>query len=89
LRFSADHQRDAVIAGIDPGNDALRFRQRQAEPVHAGIDMDGRPAGPAGAPAKHVPFGELIEIADHRLAIDLGEGVAAILKKTIEYIDGR
>ena len=82
-------KRDAVVAGIDPGNDALRLDEGQTEPVHAGVDVNGRAAGPAGAAAKHVPFGKLVEIADHRLGVDLGEGVAAILEKAIEHIDGR
>ncbi len=60
----------------------------KAEPVHAGIDMDGRAARPAGTAAEHVPFGKLIEIADHRFAIDAGEGVAAGLEEAVEDIDG-
>ena len=45
----------------------MRLGDRQAEPVHAGVDVNGGAAGPAGAPAKHVPFGEFVEIADHGL----------------------
>ncbi len=85
----AHHQRDAVVAGIDPGNDALRFPDRQPEPVHAGVDMNGGAAGPAGAPAEHVPFGEFVEIADHGPGVDLGEGLAAILEEAAEHIDRR
>ena len=85
----AHHQRDAVIAGIDPGHDALRFGQRQAEPVHAGIDVDGGAAGPAGAAAKHVPFGEFVEIADHGPDIDFGVAFAAILEEAVEHVDRR
>jgi hypothetical protein len=83
----AHHQRNAVIAGIDPGHDALRFHQRQAEPVHAGIDMNRGTSRPSGAPAEHVPLGKLVEIADHGLAIDFGESIAAVLKKTVEHVD--
>src|SRR6266702_4066436 len=75
----AHHQGDAVIPGIDPWDDALCLGDRKTQPVHAGVDVNGRAARPAGAPAKHVPFGELVEIADHGLAIDLGERIAAIL----------
>ena len=70
----AHDQRDAVIAGVDPGNDALRLGEREAEPVHAGVDVNGGAACPAGAAAKHVPFGKLVEIADHGLGVDLGVG---------------
>jgi len=76
-----------VIAGIDPGNDALRLGDGETQPVHAGVDMNGRAACPAGAPAKYVPFGELVEIADHGLGVDLGVCVAAILEEPIERID--
>ena len=62
---------------------------RQAEPVHAGVDMNGGAAGPAGAAAKHVPFGEFVEIADHGPGVDLGVGVAAILEEAVEHIDRR
>ena len=64
----AHHQRDAVIAGVDARDEALRFRKRQAEPVHAGVDVQRRAAGPAAAAAEGVPFGEFVEIADHRPA---------------------
>ena len=83
----AHHQRDAVIAGIDAGNDALRFRNRQPEPVHAGVDMDGGAAVPPRAAAEHVPFGKLVEVADHGPAIDLGVGLAGILEEAVEHID--
>ena len=85
----AHHQRDAVIAGIDARDDALRFGDRQPEPVHAGVDVDGGAAGPAGAAAEHVPFGEFVEVADHRPAVDLGVGVAGVLEEAVEHIDGR
>ncbi len=85
----AHDQRDAVIAGIDPGDDALRIRNREAEPVHAGVDMNGRTAGPARAPAKHVPFGELIEVVDDRPGVDPGERVAGILEEAAQHIDCR
>ena len=62
---------------------------RQPQPVHAGVDMDRRAAGPAGAAAEHVPFGEFVEIADHGLAIDLGVGLAGVLEEAAERVDGR
>ncbi len=83
----AHYQCDAVIAGIDARNQALRLGDRHAEPVHAGIDMNGRAARPAGAAAEHVPFGEFVEIADHRLAVDLGVDLAGVLEETVEHID--
>ena len=84
----AHDQRDAVVAGIDAGNDALRFRNRETKPVHAGVDMDAGAAFPARAAAEHVPFGEFVEIADHGPGVDLGIGVAAVLEEAVEHIDG-
>ena len=83
----AHHQRDAVVAGIDARDDALRLGDRQAEPVHAGIDVNGGAAGPAGAAAEHVPFGEFVEVADHGLAVDLGVGLAGVLEEAVEHVD--
>ena len=65
----------------------LRLHQSEAEPVHAGVDVDGRTAGPSGAAAEYVPLGELVEIADHRPAVEFGEGVAAVLKEAVEHIE--
>ena len=83
----AHYQRDAVIAGIDARDDALRLSDRQPKPVHAGVDMDRGAAGPAGAAAEHVPFREFVEIADHRFAVDFGVGIAGILEEAVERID--
>ena len=83
----AHYQRNAVIAGLDARDDALRLGYRQAEPVHAGIDMNGGAARPAGAAAEHVPFGKFIEIADHGLAVDLRVGVAGVLEEAVEHIE--
>ena len=83
----AHDQRNAVIAGIDARDDALGFRYREAEPVHAGVDLDGGAATPTRAPAKHVPFGEFVEVADHGPAVDPGIGLAGVLEEAIERID--
>ncbi len=85
----AHHERDAVIAGIDAGDDGLRLANREPEPVHAGVDMNGGPAVPARAAAEHVPFGELVEIADHGPAVDFRVGLARILEVAVEHVDGR
>ena len=83
----AHHKRDAVVTGIDARDDAQRFGDRQAEPVHAGIDMDGGAAVPARAAAEYVPFGEFVEVADHGPAVDLGIGLAAVLEESVEHIE--
>ncbi len=83
----AHDERNAVIAGIDARDDALRFGNGEAEPVHAGVDVNGGAAGPAGAAAEHVPFGEFVEVADHGLAVDRGVGLAGVLEEAVERID--
>ena len=85
----AHHERNAVIAGVDARDDALRLGHRQAEPVHAGIDVDGGAARPTRAAAEHVPFGEFVEVADHGLAVDLGVGIAGVLEEAAEHIERR
>ena len=75
-----------MIAGIDPRHDALSFRQGHAEPVHAGVDVNGGAAVPAGAAAEHVPFGQFVEVADDRPGVDPGILVAAILEEPVEHI---
>src|SRR5262249_61923599 len=80
-------ERDAVIASIDAGDDGLGFSDSKAQPVHAGVDMNSSAAAPARAPAEYVPFGELVEIADHGPAVDAGVSFARVLKVAVEYID--
>ena len=58
-----------------------------AEPVHAGIDVNGRAARPTRAAAEHVPFGEFVEVADHGLAVDPGVGLAGVLEEAVEHVD--
>src|ERR1700737_2027878 len=43
--------------------------------------------GPAGAPAEHVPFGKLVEVADHGPGVDFCVGVAAVREEAVEHID--
>ena len=47
------------------------------------------PAGISVDLAEGVPFGELAEIADHRPAIQFGEGRAGAREKAVEHIDRR
>ena len=61
----------------------LRFGYGETEPVHTGIDVDGGAAVPARTPAKHVPFGKLVKVADHRLAVDFGIGLAGVLDEIV------
>ena len=55
----AHQQREAVVFGLDARRDRRRLVEREAEPVHAGIDVQRRAAAPALAATKRVPLGEL------------------------------
>jgi len=48
-----------VILQLRPRRHRHRFIGAQPEPVHPGIDMQGRAAAPIGRAHEGVPFGEL------------------------------
>lgn len=82
------HERYAVIAGVDPRDEALRFRNGEAEPLHSGVNVNGRAACPAGAAAKDVPFGEFVEVSDDWPCVNFGVGLARVLDKAVEDVNG-
>jgi hypothetical protein len=51
--------------------------------------VDGGAAVPARTPAKHIPFGKLVKVADHGLAVDFGISLARVLEEAVEHIDHR
>ena len=86
----AHDKRYAMIAGVDPRKEALRLCDGEAKPLHAGVDMNGRAACPAGTSAKDVPFCEFVEVADDRPCVEFGVGLAGVLDEAVEDVnDGR
>ena len=83
----AHQQRDAVIFRADARRERRRFFGGNAEPVHAGVDMQRRAAVPLVGRAERVPLGELDQAADHRPRADVGEGRRRARQQTVEHVD--
>ena len=82
-------ERDAVVGHLHPGGERGRFLDRQAEPVHAGIEMQGGATQPAARAAKRIPFDELGHGADHRPRVDRGIGGGAAGGNAVEHVNDR
>ena len=85
----AHHQREAVLAALDPCLQRLRVGDAEAETVHAGIDMDRRKAFPSAGRAERIPLGKLHGVAEHGTAVELGVLVAGSREESVEHIDRR
>ena len=72
----AHQQREAVVFGLDARRDGGRLVDREAEPVHAGIDVQRGAAAPVAGGDERVPLGEFGRAVDHRPQIVVGEGLA-------------
>ena len=77
----AHQQRDAVAFRADVGRDRRRLLDGEAEPVHAGVDVQRRAAGKAAGRDEVVPFGELDQAVDHRPRIGLDESLSRRVRK--------
>jgi hypothetical protein len=62
----AHQQRDAVIFGLRTWRQSRGFFRRNAEPVHAGVDVQRRAAAPVLLGDERIPFGEFSRAVDHR-----------------------
>ena len=62
----AHQQRDAVIFRANTRRQRCSFIGGDAEPVHAGVDVQRRAAMPLVRGAKRIPFGKFNQAADHR-----------------------
>ena len=67
-------QRDAVIFGLRARRQRRGFVRRNAEPVHAGVDVQRGAALPGMGADEGIPFGKLGRRVDDRPRIDLDEG---------------
>ena len=85
----AHQQHDAVVLGADARGKGGRFVRRDAEPVHAGVDMQRRAPLPAARGSESVPFGELDQAADYRPRRDPGEGGRGARHQAAQHIDRR
>ena len=72
----AHQQRDAVTFRPDVGRDRRRLFDGEAEPVHAGVDVQRRAAGETAGRDEVVPLGELDQAVDHRPRLRLDESLS-------------
>ncbi len=80
-------QRDAVVFGLRAWRQCGSFVRGDAEPVHAGIDMERRTAAPVLGGNKGVPLGQLGRAVDHRLDVEFSERVGGLWRKAVEHVD--
>ena len=85
----AHQQRDAVVFRADARRERGGLVHRNAEPVHAGVDMQRGAAAPGMGRAESVPFRQFDHAADHRPHVDVGVGGSGARQQTVEHIDRR
>ena len=71
------------------GGDRCRLLDGEAEPVHAGVDVERGTAGKAGRRNEVIPFGEFDQAVDHRPRIGVDEALSGGMGKSVEHIDHR
>ena len=84
----AHHQRETVIFGLQARGDGGRLLDRDAEPVHAGVDVEGCAAAPILGGDEGVPFGQLGGAVDDRPQMIGCEGLRRAWHHSVEYVDG-
>src|SRR5262252_4532153 len=84
----AHHQRETVIFGLQAGRDGGRLLERDAEPVHAGVDVEGCAATPVLGGDEGVPFGKFGGAVDDRPQIVGCESLRRAWHHSVEHVDG-
>src|SRR5436190_1464370 len=69
------------------GGDRCRLLDGEAEPVHAGVDVERGTAGKASRRNEVIPLGELDQAVDHRPRIGVDEALSGGRGESVEYID--
>jgi hypothetical protein len=85
----AHQKRDAVVLRADARRQRRRFVGGDAEPVHAGVDVQRRAAVPLAGGDKSVPFGQFEQVPDHRPRTDVGEGGPGAGHQAVQDVEGR
>ena len=83
----AHQERDAVILGLDPRRQCYRLVGGNAEPIHAGVDLERGAAFPAVAGNKGVPLGQFGHTVDDRSNVDVQEGRTRFGGKAVEHVN--
>ena len=74
---------------MQTGRQGGGFRNGDAEPVHAGVNVHRCATAPAASSNESVPLGQFRKRIDDRLNIDFGEGRSGLRGESIEHVDGR
>ena len=85
----AHQQSDAVIFRADARRQGCRVIHGNAEPVHAGVDMQRRAAMPLVGRAECVPFRQFDHAADHGPRADVGISRRRARHQPVEHVDRR
>ena len=85
----AHQQRQAVILRLQPGRDGDGLFRADAEPAHAGIDMQRRAAPPALPGDEAVPLGKLGGAVDDRSQPHVGDRRRGSGHDPVEQVDIR
>ena len=80
-------QREAVTFRLQARGDGDRLIDRDAEPVHTGIDMQGRAAAPIVDGDERIPLGEFGRAVDDRPQIVVGERRRRAGHEPVEHVD--
>ena len=83
----AHHQRDAMIFGADPRGHGGGLVDRNAKPVHAGIDLQRGAAAPVLRRREGVPFRQFEHVADHRASTQFRIGRRGRGHQPVEHVD--
>ncbi len=83
----AHQELEAVPFRLDARRDGDRLLRRQAEPVHAGVDVQGGATAPIVRCDEGVPLGKLGRAVDHRPQIGLGDGRRRARHQAVEDVD--
>ena len=80
-------QREAMIFRLHARSDGSRLVHRDAEPVHAGVDVERRAAAPVLDGDEGIPFGQLGRAVDHRPQIVDRECRRRARHQPVEHVD--
>ena len=76
-----------MIFGLRTRRQSGRFVCGNAEPVHAGIDVERSTAAPILSGDEGVPLREFGRAVDHGLRVQFGERFGGLRRKPVEYVD--
>ncbi len=85
----AHQERDPVTGRLETRGESGGLVDRDAEPVHAGVEMERGAAGPSLHAAEGVPLDQFRHAPDHRAQAHRGKMRRAARRDAVEHIDDR